>query len=291
MIKKILKITGIVIGSLVGIIILAFGLIYIHMKVRINETYSVIPEPIHVSYDSATIALGKKIVGVRVCADCHGDDFGGKVLHEDPMIGRVSSRNLTKGKGGLPEDYSEADWVMALKHGLDRNRKPLLFMPSNEFAHMSEKDIAAVIAFMSTLPKVDREDLPVKPGPLAYVLGEFDIIPLIPAGKTDHNVPFAKHVEPGVNVEYGKYLAVVCTNCHGPELKGGGPLVPGGSPVPDLTPTGAASKWTHEEFITTLHTGVRPNGRALNQDMPWKMTLTFSKDDLTAIHLYAQSLK
>lgn len=291
MVRKIFKITGIVIGSIIALILIAYVVIYIDMKLRIDKTYNVQPESIKLTYDSATLALGQKLVGTRVCAECHGEDFGGKIIHEDAMIGRVSSRNITKGKGGLPEDYSEADWLMALKHGLDREQKPLLFMPSNEFAQMSEKDMAAVIAYMMMLPKVDREDLPVKVGPLAYVLGEFDVIPLIPSEKIEHDAPFAKEVEPGVNAEYGKYLAVVCTNCHGAELKGGGPLVPGGSPVPDLTSTGPSAKWTHEEFVTTLHTGVRPNGKALNPDMPWKMTLSFTEEELTAIHVYAQSVK
>ncbi len=291
MIKKIFKITGIVLGVIVAVILIAYTVIYVDMKIRIDKAYVIQPEPINVSYDSVNVELGRKLVGTRVCAECHGDDFGGKIIHEDGMIGRVSSRNITKGKGGLPEDYSEADWVMALKHGVGRDNKPLLFMPSNEFSQMSEKDMAAIIAFMSTVPKVDREDLPMRPGPLAYVLAEFDVIPLVPAEKMDHTIPFAKHVEPGINIEYGKYLAVVCTNCHGPELKGGGPLVPGGSPVADLSSTGAASKWTHDEFVNTLHTGVRPNGKALNPDMPWKMTLSFTKEELTAIHLYAQSIK
>lgn len=102
--------------------------------------------------------------------------------------------------------------------------------------------MAAIIAYMSTLPNIDREDVPVKVGPLSYVLGEFDVIPLIPSEKMDQSIPFAKHVEPGVNAEYGKYLEVVCTNCHGTHLKGGSPLVPGGSPVADLTSTGMSAK-------------------------------------------------
>jgi mono/diheme cytochrome c family protein len=162
-------------------------------------------------------------------------------------------------------------------------------MPANELSQMSEGDMAAVIAYMSTVPKVDRDVPGVKLGPLGYVLGEFDVIPVIPAKLTDHDLPFAEPIQPAVTAEYGKYLAVICTNCHGPNLKGRGPMVPGGSPVPDLTKTGKAGNWTHEEFVKTLHTGVRPDGTKLNDEMPWELTLTFTEDELTAIHLYAQS--
>lgn len=291
MLKKILKVTGIVIGCIVALLIVAYVVIYINMNVRIASTYDVQAENIRVSYDSASIARGARLVGTRACNDCHAPDFGGKVLYEDQLIGRISSRNITHGKGGLPEDFSERDWVLAMKHGLDRNKKPLLYMPSHELCEMSESDMAAIIAYMSTVPKVDREDVPVKVGPLGYVLGIFDMIPVVPAEKTDHARPFPEAVTPAVNVEYGKYLATICTGCHGPQLKGRAPMVPGGSPVPDLTSTGKPGGWTHGDFIKTLRTGIKPDGSKLADDMPWKMTLSFTEEELTAIHLYAQSLK
>lgn len=291
MFKKILRITGIVIGSIIGLAGIAYLVIYINMSVRINSTYDVTAESIHVTYDSASIARGARLVGTRACNDCHGQDFGGRVLYEDAMLGRIVSRNITHGKGGLPAAFTERDWVMAIKHGLNNQKRPLLYMPANEFSQMTESDIAAIIAYMSTVPDVDSENPAIKVGPLAYVLGIFDMLPVIPAEKTDHAMPFAQEVTPAATAEYGKYLAVICTNCHGPQLKGRGPMVPGGSPVPDLTATGNPGKWSHGDFIKTLRTGIKPNGAKLGDDMPWKMTLSFTEEELTAIHLYAQSLK
>ena len=291
MLKRIFKYIGIGLGCLIGLLAVGYLVIYINLRGRLATTYDIEPEAIHVSYDSASIARGARLVGTRACNDCHAPDFGGRILLDDPLIGFVSTRNITHGKGGLPSDFGERDWVLALKHGLQRDKKPLIFMPANEFCEMNESDMAAIIAYMSTVPSVDRELPALSVGPLGYVLGMFDVIPLIPAEKTDHARPFAKEIQPGVNAEYGQYLAVVCTNCHGPQLKGRGPMIPGGPPAPDLTATGNPGKWSHGEFIKTLRTGARPNGTKLLDDMPWKMTLSFSEEELTAIHVYAQSLK
>ena len=291
MFKKIIRITGIVTGSIIGLAGIAYLVIYVSMSVRTNSTYDVTAESIHITYDSASIARGARLVGTRACNDCHGQDFGGRVLYEDAMLGRIVSRNITRGKGGLADGYNERDWVMAIKHGLNNQKQPLLYMPANEFSQMTESDIAAIIAYMSTVPDVDRENPTIKVGPLAYVLGMLDMLPVIPAEKTDHAMPFVREVTPAATPEYGKYLAVICTNCHGPQLKGRGPMVPGGSPVPDLTATGNPGKWSHGDFIKTLRTGIKPNGAKLGDDMPWKMTLSFTEEELTAIHLYAQSLK
>ena len=291
MLKRILKFIGIAIGCLIGLMAIGYLAIYINMRGRLATTYDVDPEAIHISYDSTSIALGARLVGTRACNDCHSPDFGGRILLDDPMIGFVSTRNITHGKGGLRSDFSERDWVMALKHGLQRDKTPLIFMPANEFCEMSESDMAAIIAYMSTVPSVDREIPRTTIVPLGYVLGFLDVIPVIPAEKTDHARSFAKEIKPAVSAEYGQYLAVVCTNCHGPQLKGRGPMIPGAPPPPDLTATGNPGKWSHGEFIKTLRTGARPDGSKLKEDMPWRMTLSFSEEELTAIHLYAQSLK
>jgi mono/diheme cytochrome c family protein len=291
MLKRIFKYIGIGFGCLIGLIAVGYLFIYINLRGRLATAYDVEPEAIHVNYDSSSIALGARLVGTRACNDCHAPDFGGRILLDDPLIGFVSTRNLTHGKGGLPSDFSERDWVMALKHGLQRDKTPLIFMPANEFSEMSESDMAAIVAYMSTVPSVDRELPSLTVGPLGYMLSFFDVIPLIPAEKTDHVRPFAKEVQPAVTAEYGRYLAVVCTNCHGPQLKGRGPMIPGGPPAPDLSATGNPGQWSHGEFIKTLRTGARPDGSKLKEDMPWKMTLSFSEEELTAIHVYAQSLK
>jgi mono/diheme cytochrome c family protein len=292
MIKKILKTTGIVFGVLVGIITLAFGFIYFDINRRVAKKYDINAEAIEVKYDSAALALGQRLVNTRACTECHGKDLGGTVLHEDPLIGTLTTRNITKGKGGLPADFSVSDWVLAMKHGLNREGKPLYLMPSHELSLLTESDMAAIIAYCSQVPPVDREPKEFALGPLGYVLSEFGLIPLLPAEFTDHQIMFAKEIKREVSAAYGEYLSTICINCHGANMKGGESPVPGGKYVADISSTGNPGKWSHEEFITALHTGVTPEGKTLNpSEMPWTITKSYTEDELTALHMYLQTIK
>lgn len=292
MLKKIFKIGSITIGVVVGILVVLFMFTYLHIQWRVAKTYNVQAEEINIKYDSASLALGARLVNTRACTECHGKDLGGSEIINDPLIGTFVTKNLTRGKGGLPSDFSVSDWVLALKHGVNRNHKPLYLMPSHELSRLTETDMAAIIAYCSQIPKVDREPRKFKVGPLGYVLSEFGLIPLLPAEFTDHEIRFAKEIKREISAAYGQYLSTICINCHGANLKGGKSPVPGGKYVADITSTGNPGKWTHEQFITALHTGVTPEGKTLNpQEMPWTITKSFTKDELTALHLYLKTIK
>src|SRR3712207_9015931 len=47
----------------------------------------------------------------------------------------------------LFRSYTTKDWMRALEHGIDRNGKPLLLMPSHETTLMTKSDLASVIAY------------------------------------------------------------------------------------------------------------------------------------------------
>ena len=292
MLKKIAKVTGVVILSMAAIVFAVYAYSYINIAIRAGKKYEVQTESIPINYDSSSIAHGERLSRTRACRECHGDNLAGSTLVDDFMIGRFSTRNITKGKGGLPDDFSIEDWLLAMKHGLNRERKPLYLMPSHELSQISESDIAALIAYCSQVPPVDNEPPSFRIGPLGYVLSAFGLIPLLPAELTDHELPFAKPVVSEVSVEYGKYLSTICINCHGPTLKGGESPVPGGKYVADITSTGNPGKWTHDEFIKALHTGETPEGKQMNPaEMPWTITKNFTEDELTALHLYLLTLK
>lgn len=291
MLKKILKGAGIVLGILVTLIAGYYTKVYISTENRLNKKYAVDVQPIKLNTDSAALALGARLINAKGCTECHGADLGGKVFIDDPALGLLIAANLTKGKGGRPADYDTEDWVRALKHGLRRDHTPLLFMPSHEFTLLSEQDMGAIISYCSTLPNVDR-DLPKNDlGPLAKILSDLGKLPLFPAEMIDHNRKLVKEVKAEISVTYGKYLSTSCLGCHRETMKGGEPVAPGFPMVADISSSGNPGKWTDEQFIQTLRTGVTPEGKVLNpKDMPWPMAKEFNDLELKALHLYLNSL-
>jgi cytochrome c553 len=291
MIRKVLKITGITVLSLFFVILAAYTFIYFNIQSRLNRHYTVQTQTIDISYDSAKLAYGERLTIVKGCRDCHGEDLGGKVFIDDNGLGLIIGKNLTKGKGGLPKNYSTEDWVLALKHGIRKDGKTLLVMPSYEFTHLSEQDMAAIIAYAQALPNVDRELPEHNLKPLTYILASLDKLPLITAERIDHTTKLVKQVKAEVSADFGKYLATSCIGCHRTDMKGGEPIAPGFPPVANISSSGNQGKWTEQQFIEVLRTGKTPEGKTLDpKDMPWTMTASYTDTELKALYMYLQSI-
>jgi cytochrome c553 len=144
-------------------------------------------------------------------------------------------------------------------------------MPSYEYAGFTEQDFGALVAYLKSVPPVDRERVPVRLGPVARVLVALGKIKLA-AGEIDHANVRPTVVTPGVSVEYGRYLAAGCTGCHGANLSGGkidiGP--PDWPLAANLTPHPSArlAKWTEADFLKAMREARRPDGSIVNPVMP-----------------------
>ncbi len=83
----------------------------------------------------------------------------------------VKSPDITAGAGGVVTDYTEGDWVRAIRHGVNPAGHALVMMPSGDYAGMSDGDLAALVAYARSLPPMRRQrrrDPPAAPreGPL-----------------------------------------------------------------------------------------------------------------------------
>ncbi|MGV3641036.1 MAG: c-type cytochrome [Adhaeribacter sp.] len=288
--KKFFKWAGLLVGAVLVLLLLGFGFIYFQTDKRFSKQYAVRAQAIALPGDSLALAQGHHLVKIKGCNDCHGPDLGGKVVVDDPGLGYLTAPNLTGGKGGLIArygSYSDADYVRAIKHGLGKDNRSLKLMPSYEYNPLSQQDLGALIAYLKTVPPVDREMDPIALKPLAYVLTHFDKLPLISAEKIDHEKQSLKEVPAVLGPAYGQYVAVGCTGCHRDNFRGGSPVIPGSPEVPDITATGKVGKWTEAQFVKTMRTGLTPEGKKLDpQFMPWPMAREFTDTEIKSLYLF-----
>jgi mono/diheme cytochrome c family protein len=289
-VKKALKWIGIILGSLVGLIILVAVGLSIAGGMRLNKTHDIQAEAIPIPTDAAALARGEHLVEVALCKECHGQDLSGDVVFDDPAVGTVYATNIT----GLGATHSDADLVRAIRHGVDKDGRQLVIMPADIFINFSAEDLGAVIAYLKTVPAVDNAVPEPKlsfMGRILLAAGMFTDV--FPAEYIDHNQPFPTMPEIGANVEYGAYLAPLCTTCHGADLAGAvvDPDDPESLFAPNLTPGGELGDWSEADFIQTIRTGVSPHGHELDPAfMPWEAFAKFHDDELKALWLYLQSL-
>jgi cytochrome c553 len=282
--------------GLVAVIVLLVAVIFGVSEMRVRKTYDVASATrLNVTSDPAQIARGEHLVtAVTKCTDCHTADLGGKIFIEPGPMGTVSASNLTAGKGGVLASYTDAQLETAIRHGVRKNGRGLLIMPSDEYQYLSDADVSAIIAYLRSVPPVDRELPSTKVGPVGRGLVTFGV-PLIPAARIDHKTPPASRasVPPvGPTVEYGRYLVSVggCRGCHGPNLVGAPGHGPEDPDAPNITPAGVISKWSEADFTRAIRTGTRPDGTKINEAMPWKSMSRHTAEELHAIWLYLRTV-
>jgi len=291
--RKVLKWIGIVLGWLVGILLVAGVVLYFLGDARLNKKYDIPPSNLVLPTDEASIEYGKHRAE-SLCQGCHGADLSGvDNWFSAPPIGTIDSANLTSGKGGIGSEFTTEDFVRAIRHGIDREGKPIFMTAVPSTAHLSDEDLAAIIAYLKTIPPVDHQTREKYFTPLARVLLAAGLLGQLPAEEVSHEIHLTAP-ERGISVEYGKYLVDTndCRVCHGPELNGGSYPDPTITKIsPNLTPGGEVGFWSEEDFMNTIRTGKTPGGYQLNPDlMRWQDYRLFYDDELKAIYMYLQSL-
>jgi mono/diheme cytochrome c family protein len=292
--KRVFKWIGIGLGSLVGLILLVVLVLFFIGNARLNKTYDFPSSNITLPTDEASLAFGKHRAEV-LCEGCHGPDLSGigNWFSAGPL-GTIDSANLTSGEGGFGrEATSVEDYVRAIRHGIDPEGKPI-FMPAVvSTSNLSDQDLAAIIAYVKSVPPVDHITHGQHFTPLAKIMLAAGMLGKLPVESVSH----ATHLSAppaGVTKEYGEYMVNTndCRVCHGPKLNGGKYPDPTIQKIsPNLTPGGELGGWTEDQFITTIRSGVTPAEAHLDPNlMPWKDYSKFTDDELKAIYLYLHSL-
>jgi cytochrome c553 len=279
-----LKVGGLV---LVGIVLLAvitvLGL-YAVSQLRLNASVSAPTDPIDIRTDISAIQHGQHLAGaIALCTQCHGPTLGGGVVFDNTSA-RVVAPDITR--GGATASFRDADFVRAIRYGVDPNGRQLWSMPTDDYNHLSDADLAALIAYLKSLPPTTASLPPSQIRPLGRVLFVTGVLDLMPGENINRSAPRPAAVGVDVTPAYGQYLASIagCARCHGPGLSGGSvPGAPRGArPATNLTPTGLGT-WSQADFVRAMRTGRRPDGSAIDTAMPWPYYAQMTDLELAAI--------
>jgi len=292
--KKVFRWIGIVLGSLIGLLLIAGVVLILIGNAKLNKKYEFPASNIAVPTDAASIEYGRHRAE-SLCQGCHGKDLSGiENWFSGGPLGTIDSANLTSGEGGFGrEATSDEDYVKAIRHGIDPEGRPI-FMPAvYSTSHLSDKDLGAIIAYVKSVPPVDHVLEGKKFTPLAKAMFVLGVLPQLPVEVVSLETQITAP-EAGATAAYGEYMVDTndCRLCHGQTLNGGPFPDPTKVKIsPNLTAGGEVAFWSEEQFINTIRTGVTPGGHELDPEfMPWKEYRNFYDDELKAIYLYLQTL-
>ena len=279
--------------GLVSLIVLLVAVVYGVSEARLRKTYDVAgTTAMNVTSDPAQLARGRHLVtAVAKCVECHDADLGGKVMIDEAPMGTIVASNLTRGKGGVAGNYTDAQLERAIRHGIRPNGRALVIMPSDEYQNLSDADVSAIIAYIRSVAPVEREHPSRSVGPVARALVTVGV-PFLPAARMDHTATRPAMPPEGPTREYGQYLVSVggCRGCHGPDLSGAPGHGPDAKTAPNITPAGSIGRWSEADFVRAIRTGARPDGTQIDPAMPWKAMSGHTEDELHAIWLYMQTV-
>jgi cytochrome c553 len=238
---------------------------------------------------ASLVAEGEHLVRSRGCVDCHGKALTGQPMIDKWPVLRVIAPNLTR----LQEGAGVHGRVFAaLHHGVRADGTSLLVMPA-VYASLTQREIAAMSAYLSTMPASGPVQRASELGPAGRVLLALGQLPgVLTAEKIDHDEPMRDAPPPVASIEYGAHVATLCTGCHGADFAGGVPREPGAPAPPNITPHAAGlHAWTEPQFFDAMRTGTRPDGRRLDpHQMPWPSLGRSTDAELHALWRYLRTV-
>jgi mono/diheme cytochrome c family protein len=142
---------------------------------------------------------GKYLVVVASCNDCHTPGFflgkpdaakylgGSDVGFEIPGLGVFAGRNITPDKETGIGNWSDEQIATAITTGKRPDGRQLApIMPYHSFSYMTKEDVAAIVAFLRSIPPVKNQVAgPFKPGEKVSIF----TFRVLPPGQTAAEAP------------------------------------------------------------------------------------------------------
>lgn len=277
-------------GALVAVVAIAGVVGWQMADSKMNRVVQVDVKPVAYASGGQALERGKYLFLSRGCTDCHGTNGGGRDFVND---GALHLRGPDISPGGVTAAYKPEDWVRIIRHGVKPDGRPAMVMPSEDYNRFTDEDLAALVAYVRSLPPAKGGPAIVQFPPPVRVLYGFGVIHDA-ASKIDHALPPAQPVPVAADARHGAYVANACIGCHGEKLSGG--KIPGGPPdwpaAANLTPGEGSVMGRYPDaaaFMAMLRTGKRPDGTAIAV-MPFQSLGQLNDVDAQALYAFLKTV-
>lgn len=286
--KRFLKWVGIAVVVLIFII----GGVAAFINFSGLPTYETQKVDLNVASTPERIAHGREMA-LRLCVNCHLDPTtkrlsGQRMMDLPKEFGVAYARNITRHMTAGIGSWTDGDIAWLLRTGIHPHTGRYLppWMP--KFPHMSNEDMYSIISWLrSDDPFLEPTDVASRESELSFLAKVLCRVAFKPFEYPSTSI---SHPDTSNTVAYGKYLSTAvygCFECHSADLTTNNPVDPpkskgflgGGTKMPDatgreiitsnLTPDKAhgLGRYTREQFIEMMKTGVRPNGTSMQYPM------------------------
>jgi hypothetical protein len=119
---------------------------------KLNRVVALNVQPVAAATSAAALERGRYLFDSRGCAECHGANGAGKIMIDSSGF-FVKTPNITPAEGSVVANFTDLDWVKVIRHGVKPDNRPLLVMPSEDFARYTNDDIAAIIGYAGACPR------------------------------------------------------------------------------------------------------------------------------------------
>lgn len=241
-------------------------------------------KPIAITYDGAGAtdpaairAHGERLTRVLGCRGCHGDNLQGEKFADEPGFGAIHASNLTLALQG----YDAAGIERALRQGRRPAGSELWAMPSEMYTHLGDADMAALVAYLKSLPPAGKAMPPKRidagwreeiasgkfKSAAGYIAEEKGTVP----------------IDLGPRHARGRMVATTaCTECHAAQLEGHD------ADTPNLDIVGA---YNAQQFVTLMRTGEPVGGRELRMmsGVARGRFVHFTDSEVTDLYVYLKA--
>jgi mono/diheme cytochrome c family protein len=291
--KRLLRVLAKLTMGLLVAVLLLFAVAWWKSEQAVARTYA--PERIEIAAAEGpeAIARGEHLVRSRGCTGCHGEDLAGRHVVDAGPVMQIHAPNITV--GGTLANSDLVRFEHAVRHAVDGAGRSLMLMPSDDYALLSNEDLAAMFAYLQQLPPASATQPDSRLGPIGRVLVMLGELPIFTAEEIDHARASRPAATPpaAVDAAFGAHVAQVCVGCHRADFSGG-PLPgmpPDFKPAANLTAHAQGlANWSEADFLTAMRSGRRPDGSQVNEFMPWPVFGKMDDTELRAIWVYLRSL-